>query len=148
MPMLKVSSIEYDQFKAEQGDFLFARSGAIGRYGIVCENIEAVFGSYIIRFVFDKSKISNEYFGFLYETEVVWKQLRSITQGSSNININAENIKALRVPLPTITEQAAITTILSDMDAEITALESRRNKTQAIKQGMMQELLTGRTRLI
>lgn len=45
-------------------------------------------------------------------------------------------------------EQAAIATILSDMDAEIQALEQRLNKTRQIKQGMMQELLTGRTRLL
>ena len=45
-------------------------------------------------------------------------------------------------------EQRAIATVLSDMDAEIAALEARRAKTQAIKQGMMQELLTGKTRLI
>ncbi len=45
-------------------------------------------------------------------------------------------------------EQTAIATVLSDMDAEITALEARRDKTRALKQGMMQELLTGRIRLV
>ncbi len=49
---------------------------------------------------------------------------------------------------PTIGEQAAIATILSDMDTEITALEVRRDKTRDLKQGMMQELLTGRIRLV
>jgi type I restriction enzyme S subunit len=47
-----------------------------------------------------------------------------------------------------IDEQTAIATILSDMDAELAALEARRDKTRALKQGMMQELLTGRTRLV
>ena len=46
-----------------------------------------------------------------------------------------------------VAEQRAIASVLSDMDAEITALEQRRNKTSAIKQGMMQQLLTGRVRL-
>ena len=46
-----------------------------------------------------------------------------------------------------IAEQRAIATVLSDMDAEITALEQRRDKTIAIKRGMMQQLLTGRVRL-
>jgi type I restriction enzyme S subunit len=49
---------------------------------------------------------------------------------------------------PTLDEQTAIATVLSDMDAELTALEARRDKTRALKQGMMQELLTGRTRLV
>ena len=47
-----------------------------------------------------------------------------------------------------IPEQTAIAAVLSDMDAELAALEQRRDKTRALKQGMMQELLTGRTRLI
>ena len=45
-------------------------------------------------------------------------------------------------------EQTAIAQVLSDMDAELTALEARRNKTRALKQAMMQELLTGKTRLV
>ena len=49
---------------------------------------------------------------------------------------------------PSIEEQTAIATVLSDMDAEISALEARREKTRWVKQGMMQELLTGRTRLV
>ena len=48
----------------------------------------------------------------------------------------------------TIEEQRAIAAILSDMDAEIAALEHRRDKTIAIKQGMMQQLLTGKVRLL
>ena len=49
---------------------------------------------------------------------------------------------------PSKDEQAAIAAVLSDMDAELSALESRRDKTRGLKQGMMQELLTGRTRLV
>jgi type I restriction enzyme S subunit len=53
----------------------------------------------------------------------------------------------LEVVIPPAEEQTAIATVLSDMDAEITTLEARRDKSRAIKQGMMQELLTGRIRL-
>jgi len=52
------------------------------------------------------------------------------------------------VLLPRVDEQTAIAAILSDMDAEIAALEARRDKTRTLKQGMKQELLTGRPRLI
>jgi type I restriction enzyme S subunit len=54
----------------------------------------------------------------------------------------------LEIKIPKADEQTAIAAALSDMDAEIAALEARRDKTRALKQGMMQELLTGRTRLI
>lgn len=52
------------------------------------------------------------------------------------------------IPLPSPVEQLAIAEVLSNMDAEIDALEKRRAKLRDIKQGMMQELLTGRTRLV
>ncbi|WP_290797052.1 restriction endonuclease subunit S [Halomonas sp.] len=52
------------------------------------------------------------------------------------------------IEIPEYEEQTAIANVLSDMDTEITALEERRDKTQQIKQGMMQQLLTGRVRLI
>jgi type I restriction enzyme, S subunit len=57
-------------------------------------------------------------------------------------------VKNYEVAMPRLEEQTAIATVLSDMDAEIYALEARRDKTQQVKQGMMQELLTGRTRLV
>ena len=148
MPMLHISSRDFEQYKISRGDFLFARSGAIGRYGIVEDDINAVFGSYIIRFNFKEERVLNNFFGYLFETQIVWRQLLSITQGSSNININANNIKALKIPLPDLEEQATIAQILGDIDTELTALQTRRAKTQALKQAMMQQLLTGQTRLI
>ncbi|MBK9266578.1 MAG: restriction endonuclease subunit S [Polyangiaceae bacterium] len=56
--------------------------------------------------------------------------------------------RQLQIPLPSLPEQRAIATALGDMDAEIAALEQRREKTRALKQGMMQELLTGKPRLV
>jgi type I restriction enzyme, S subunit len=69
-------------------------------------------------------------------------------QTGSQMNLNTELINSTVVCYPSATEQRSIATVLSDMDAEIAALEARRAKTQAIKHGMMQELLTGRTRLV
>jgi len=69
-------------------------------------------------------------------------------QHGTQANLNADMVKDFRVPLPTIDEQRAIANVLSDMDAEIEALERRRDKTRLLKQGMMQELLTGRVRLV
>lgn len=59
------------------------------------------------------------------------------------------NLVGFEFPSPIdVPEQTAIAAVLSDMDAEIAALEQRRDKTRALKQGMMQELLTGRIRLV
>ena len=57
-------------------------------------------------------------------------------------------VRKFRVLLPSVEEQSAIAAVLSDMDAEIAALEARRDKTRLLKQAMMQELLTGKTRLV
>lgn len=57
-------------------------------------------------------------------------------------------LSKFRVSLPSVPEQTAIAAVLSDMDTELAALESRRTKTRALKQAMMQELLTGRIRLV
>jgi type I restriction enzyme S subunit len=76
------------------------------------------------------------------------RQIESLLTGSNYPAINSADVKALRIPCPSLPEQTAIAEVLSDMDAEITALEERRDKTRALKQGMMQELLTGKTRLV
>ena len=62
--------------------------------------------------------------------------------------ISRAHIASIEMRLPGVEEQTAIAAVLSDMDAELSALESRRYKTRDLKQAMMQELLTDRTRLI
>jgi len=78
----------------------------------------------------------------------VSRQIETLLTGSNYPAINSADVRRLELPAPAYAEQAAIATVLSDMDAELTALEARRDKTRALKQGMMQELLTGRTRLV
>jgi type I restriction enzyme S subunit len=82
---------------------------------------------------------------FLKSIEADWTKHG---QTGSQMNLNTGLINRTGISLPTKEEQTAIAALLSDMDAEIAALEVRRDKTRAIKQGMMQELLTGKTRLI
>ena len=76
-------------------------------------------------------------------------QITKILAGSNYPAINSRDVKLIEIPCPTQTsEQHTIASVLSDMDAEIAALEQRRDKTIAIKQGIMQQLLTGRVRLV
>lgn len=69
-------------------------------------------------------------------------------QAVKGFTLNKASLQLVEVAIPTIEEQTAIATILSDMDAELAALETRRDKAHQLKQGMMQELLTGRIRLV
>ena len=73
---------------------------------------------------------------------------RSYNEASGVPSLNASTIEGIEVKLPQSEEQTAIAAVLSDMDAELATLEARRDKTRALKQGMMQELLTGRIRLV
>ena len=75
------------------------------------------------------------------------KQMIDLATGSTFLEINKRDVANIRISLPPLPEQRAIATVLSDMDAEIAALEHRLDKTRAIKQGMMQQLLTGTIRL-
>jgi len=71
----------------------------------------------------------------------------SISYGTHMPRADWNVMRNFEISLPEIQEQRAIASVLFDMDAEIAALEQRRDKTRAIKQGMMQQLLTGRVRL-
>lgn len=77
----------------------------------------------------------------------VMDQIESVLAGSSYPAVNGSDVADIKLPFPSLDEQNAIATVLSDLDAEIVALEAQRDKTRLLKQAMMQELLTGRTRL-
>src|SRR5699024_8751720 len=80
----------------------------------------------------------------------IQKPLQNIqhkTSATTVKHLSHNDIEKMELPLPSIEEQKAIAQILSDMDSEIQALQTKRSKYEQIKQGMMQELLTGKTRL-
>jgi type I restriction enzyme S subunit len=74
-----------------------------------------------------------------------WKQYN---EASGVPSLNAKTVEEIEVSLPEAAEQTAIATVLSDMDADITALENKLTKARQLKQGMMQNLLTGKIRLV
>ncbi len=94
------------------------------------------------------AELAHEYLRYCFQTAAIRQQFMFYAVGTKVSGISKTNIVKLSLPVPSVPEQNAIATVLSDMDAELTALETRRDKTRALKQGMMQELLTGRIRLI
>jgi type I restriction enzyme, S subunit len=97
--------------------------------------------------VFPKPDLTVEYLFHYYVLRGKELALK-YCQGTKQQSYTAKIVRLLPILLPPVEEQRAIATVLSDMDAEIAALEKRREKTRLLKQGMMQELLTGRTRLV
>jgi len=82
-----------------------------------------------------------------YLTHVARRAIAEAAQGITIIHLYGRDLAGLELRLPPLDEQSAIGMILSDMDAEIEALEARLAKTRDLKQGMAQDLLTGRTRM-
>jgi type I restriction enzyme S subunit len=89
-------------------------------------------------------ELDNEYLYYM----LIYIGLWHVADTTSIPQINNKHIKPLEIPFPSPSEQQAIAKILSDMDTEIESLEQKRDKYKAIKQGMMQELLTGKRRLL
>ena len=93
------------------------------------------------------AKFAPGFKGHLRNLGSLHEQLLRVATGMKVFGVSKTAMRDVVLPVPSPAEQAAIATILSDMDAEITALEARLAKARQLKQGMMQELLTGRIRL-
>lgn len=111
-------------------------------------NKEVVAGLHTIAARFDKTVLADGFKAFLQFCPAFRGHLLRLAAGTKVYATTRAHIASVEMPLPTVTEQTAIAAVLSDMDAELSALEARSDKTRALKQAMMQELLTGRTRLV
>jgi type I restriction enzyme S subunit len=94
------------------------------------------------------AELTHGYRCYCFQTTAIRQQFMFYAVGTKVSGISKTNIAKLTLPVPSAPEQTAIATVLSDMDAEIAALEAKLAKARHIKQGMMQELLTGRIRLL
>ena len=144
------SAVALEALPIKKGDLLFAGSGETAEEIGICaaylgEELAYAGGDVITLTPSGQNPI---YLGHLMNHPTVATQKARMGQGDAVVHISASNLAQVRIELPPLTEQTAIANILFDMDAEIAALERRRDKTRAIKQGMMQQLLTGRVRLV
>jgi type I restriction enzyme S subunit len=131
-----------------RGDILYSRVGTIGEAAIIDVNFE--FSIYVsLTLIKPKSILHNAFLNQLLNSSLYKERTKNqVYVGGGVGNLNVDVVRQYPIPLPLWEEQKAIAQVLSDMDTEIEALEQKRHKYKAIKQGMMQELLTGRTRLI
>lgn len=95
-------------------------------------------------------RVSGRWLSYVLSSSSVKKLIGAAATGTSGSmkNLSKQAFLAIPILLPSLEEQTAIAAVLLDMDAEIAGLEQRRDKTRLLKQGMMQELLTGRIRLV
>ena len=101
-----------------------------------------------IRLAADQKRFTTKFIYYQINGSEFRTSAENAGTGSTRKRIGLTQLRNLELKCPALSEQAAIATVLSDMDAELAALEARRDKTRSLKQGMMQELLTGRIRLV
>lgn len=113
------------------------------------EKIPFISGLHTIVAKSKTNELINSFRRYCFHTRNIKQQFYYYAVGTKVTGISKTNIAKVFISFPSsLAEQDAIAEILSDMDAEIAALETRREKTALLKQGMMQELLTGKTRLV
>lgn len=140
------SGIQYSRF-VHSGDLLLSNSMSFGRPYIL-KTEGCIHDGWLVIQNYDKY-FDKEFLYYLLGSDEVLKQYKSLAAGSSVLNLNKDIVgKVVLYFPPSISEQTAIANILSDCDSEIVALEEKRDKYKEIKQGMMQQLLTGKIRLI
>jgi type I restriction enzyme S subunit len=151
---IKVSPTEIETRGLMLGDIVFGKS-SVKRDGIGypsqflgCDE-PVVFSGFTYRARARQGITDASFLFYALREEKTRRWLIDNSQASALTNINQTIADAIPVQVPpSVSEQIAIASVLRDMDEELAALEQRREKTRALKQAMMQELLTGRTRLV
>lgn len=150
LPEVKASRLD----RLEDGDVIFA--DASEDLSGICKSVElrgaadckVVSGLHTIAARFDKSVLADGFKGLLQFCPAFSSHLRRLAAGTKVYSTNRAHIASVVMRLPSVGEQTAIAAVLSDMDAELSALELRRDKAGAFRQAMMQVLLSGRVRLV
>lgn len=142
-----------NQNEVRRGDIFFNTSSEtpeeVGLCAVLEEDVKSVYlNSFCFGFRITDNDVSGRFLAYWFRASAGRALMTSLAQGSTRYNLSKDAFREACVCIPpTLAEQRAIATVLSDIDAEIAALEAKRTKYESIKQGMMQELLTGRTRL-
>lgn len=141
------------QNKAKKGDLFFNGSSEtpeeVGMCSVLLKDIPNLYlNSFCFGFRLNDQKETNGLFlSYYFRSDEGRNIFYSLSQGATRYNLSKTKFMEIKIPQPKPEEQSAIASILSDMDSEIEELEQKRNKYQMIKEGMMQQLLTGRIRL-
>ena len=142
------------QNRAIKGDIFFNISSEtpeeVGFCAYLDESIDNLYlNSFCFGFRITDPEIDGHFISYFWRSRKGRDIMTMLAQGSTRFNLSKALFKASFITIPsTKKEQKAIASVLSDMDSEIQSLESRLTKYQSLKQGMMQQLLTGKIRLI
>ena len=146
-------SVGENQNKVKRGDLFLNTSSEtpeeVGFCAVLDNDVESVYlNSFCFGFRLVDKDVDGKFLAYWFRAEDGRSLMSCLAQGSTRYNLSKEAFREANVCIPpTLAEQRVIAAVLSDMDAEIAALETKRAKYESVKRGMMQELLTGKTRL-
>lgn len=160
-PVIDTSYFDYVQIRqgeqqnqAQKGDLFFNGSSEtpeeVGMCSILLEDVPSLYlNSFCFGFRFHKNVHEDGLFlAYYFRSNYGRENMYHLAQGATRYNLSKTRFLNLELKLPELTEQTRIANILSDMDTEITQLETQLDKYRQVKAGMMQELLTGKKRLV
>ena len=139
----------FKTFRLEKGDILFNRTNAyelVGRTGIFLLDGDYVFASYLIR-LRPKPNMFDSHFLTYYLIFINKKLKRLATKAVHQANINATNLRKVKIPMPPLDEQRKIVKILSAVDKKLEMERAEKQRLEKIKQALMDLLLTGKVRV-
>jgi type I restriction enzyme S subunit len=133
----------------QEGDLLMVQTGDVGLTTVIPKELAGANCHALIISRFKRARYYPLYFSYYLNSMYGRNKLKNLEVGTTMKHINVGDLLNFMVPVPLdLEEQTAIANVFSDMDKDLEALQKRLHKTQQIKQGMMQELLTGKTRLV
>ena len=146
---VSVDNESSENYYIEENDLVFARTGAsTGKTYLYDSNDgKLVYAGFLIKVSVDQKIMDPRFLKSYTQTETYWNWVRVMSMRSGQPGINGNEYSKLKLPLPPLSEQKAIAEALSDADNLILSLEKLIDKKKKIKQGMMQQLLTGKKRL-
>lgn len=146
-----VSRTNKDVYMAQINDLLFPTSTTVDNMSLIAPSclLEDNVGVGGDLFIFRPHETNGVFLSYLINGRLeIKRQLANRAQGLTIVHLHYDNIKDIKLPIPNKKVQQQIATILFDMDAEIEALKKELNKYKDLKTGMMQQLLTGKIRLL
>jgi type I restriction enzyme S subunit len=150
-PFYDLEEVEVERFKLENGDFLFPRTGGVGRFGIFEGQEQSIYGSFLIRFRFSDD-IRHSFIKYFLNTQSYLNQILQVIHGGVNQNVHVENIKECKICFPSDPkEQNEIIDYLDNHTKEIDnliSLEQQRIETlKEYRQSLISEVVTGKIRV-
>ena len=133
------------KYEPQSGDIIMSRVGSYGLVSYLKDNEKVCLGQNIV--VITTKLMDKSFLFYCLSSEYIKNEINELTVGSSQKTLSLANINKLHVALPTIIEQKQIANILLSVDDQIEEYENKKIKLEQLKQGLMQQLLTGKIRV-